>query len=233
MVEEETSESLFHLATCCNSPIIIQQDCAGRTVCIEVKIHGSLNSTVVLYHEVELLVAILHIVEVQIEPGLASLYSLASPIEVNGFGTSIVHNLRSLIHIRCNNDLLGRLHLQIDIAQSELHQLKQRHIANVSKRLLQCFANCRITDTGKVIRRRHCPNHVFLPLDVILHRSIISCVLQQIDVTDKQRERIRELQHGTTRKFHMRQLFAGVGQIKGYGRILCLFIQLRQLNTVP
>ena len=226
LIQEEAAESLSHLITRQDSPVIVQQNSTSRTVCIQVECHISIVSAIVLNHEVEFLVAVLHCIQVQIEPCFACVHRFATPVEVNGFGTSIIYDLWSLIHIRCNSDLLGRLHLQIDIAQSELHQLKQRHIANVSKRLLQCFANCRITDTGKVIRRRHCPNHVFLPLDVILHRSIISCVLQQIDVTDKQRERIRELQHGTTRKFHMRQLFAGVCQIKGYGRILRRFIQL-------
>ena len=133
LIKEEASESFFHLTTCCDSPIIIQQDCAGRAVRIEVKIHIRLNSTIVLNYKVELLVAVFHCIEVQIEPCLASLYCFASPVEVNRFGTSIIHNLSCLIHISCNSDLLVRGNSQIDIAQTILHQLNERYISQISK----------------------------------------------------------------------------------------------------
>ena len=136
LIKEEASESFFHLTTCCDSPIIIQQDCAGRAVCIEVKIHIRLNSTIVLNYEVEFLVAVFHCIEVQIEPCLASLYCFASPIEVLCFCTSVVDNFGSLIHISRNSNLSIRQDAQIHI-QTILHQLNQRHLTQITKQLSQ------------------------------------------------------------------------------------------------
>ena len=136
LIKEEASESFFHLTTCCDSPIIIQQDCAGRAVCIEVKIHIRLNRTIVLNYEVEFLVGVLHCVEIKVEPFLTSSYSHASPIEVLCFCTSVVDNFGSLIHISRNSNLSIRQDAQIHI-QTILHQLNQRHLTQITKQLSQ------------------------------------------------------------------------------------------------
>ena len=99
LIEEETAESLFHLATCSNCPIVIQKDCAGRAVTIEIESHVSINASIVLNHEVELLVGVLNCFEVKVEPCLTCSYGLASPIEVNCFCTSVVDNFFSLVHV--------------------------------------------------------------------------------------------------------------------------------------
>ena len=106
LVEEEASESLFHLATSRNSPIVIQEDCAGRTVRIEIKSYISIRATIVLNHEVEFLVGVLHCVEVKIEPFLTSSNGYACPIEINRFCTSVINDFSSLVHIGRNSDLL-------------------------------------------------------------------------------------------------------------------------------
>ena len=98
-VKEETTKFLFHLAMRGNVKIAIQEDGTSRAVTIKVKSHNSINATIVLNYEVELLVAFLHVVEIQVEPLLACSYSYASPIEIFCLCTSVVNDFLRFIHI--------------------------------------------------------------------------------------------------------------------------------------
>ena len=138
LVKEETTESLFHLRTCSNCPIVIQEDCTGWTVAIKVESHISIHATVVLNYEVKFLVGVLYCVEVKVEPCLTCSYGFACPIEVNCFCTSIVDNFGGLIHISRNSNLSIRQDAQIHI-QTILYQLNQRHMTQISKQLGQSF----------------------------------------------------------------------------------------------
>ena len=106
LIEKEASESIFHLTTCHDSPIVIQQDGTSRTVSIEFESHVSRISALILNHEVEFLVAVLHSIEVKIEPFLSCSYRFTIPVEVNRLGTSIINNLSCFIYICGNSDLL-------------------------------------------------------------------------------------------------------------------------------
>ena len=116
---EDTTEFLNHSVICSNSPLT-RNNCSSRTVKTEVERYISCSCAIVSNYEVKLFLFFSYLEEIKAVPSLASRNGSTSPIEVNSFGTCVVHDVVCLKHFSRKRDHAGRTEFEIQLEDTQL-----------------------------------------------------------------------------------------------------------------
>ena len=195
------------LATSRDGPIVVEYDSRSRAVEIEVESHVSSCRTIILYHEVEFLVASFYLSEVEVEPLIASSYSLAGPIESNSISTSVVDDFLLLVHLGSNSDLLVGCKCQVHIIQTKLAKFGKRYIARIVEYLLEYRLTIRII--SKVEGSRQCPDFVTIACNVVVNCTVSRWRYRQLECAYE-----RKINNCSSRERYIRLLCSEISQVQ-------------------
>ena len=118
-INEDTTERFLHFFVFSNFPLVAPNS-SCRTIKAEIKRNIGCSCTFVNYDEVKLLVLASYLVKVEAIPCLACRNLSSTPIEVNSFGTCVVHDVVCLKHFSRKRDHAGRTEFEIQLEDTQL-----------------------------------------------------------------------------------------------------------------
>ena len=195
-IQEHTSEFLFLLCTSSESPCLVCYRSTSWTVEVQIKRYVCLARTSVLNHKVKFLV-VSYFSKIQTEPFFACSHIHSSPIKINSFGASIIHNILCLIHFCSQRDFLICIKCQIQSCYAS-HQ-KLFHIS--TPRLVVFCRDGVVKFLGLCLTKSRCSHHhlyycsLISQIGQIQGQSRIFCFVKrsQIHAIPQRRSRLMDI----------------------------------------